>query len=95
MNQVVHEWVEKTMFHQAQERERQIRLVVQPKPKWLPERTWQSLLARLLVIEERPLNVDYDGAAEYAKRVFRSNAVSANPEWVADLSRWIIDKALK
>ncbi len=35
--------------------EDRIRLVVQPRPRGLPERVWRRVLARLLVIEERPV----------------------------------------
>lgn len=32
--------------------EERIKLVVRPKPRWLPERLWRKALARMLVIEE-------------------------------------------
>jgi hypothetical protein len=32
-------------------REELIRVCIQPKPRWLPERIWRALLKRMLVIE--------------------------------------------
>lgn len=52
MNDVIREWVEKTMLYQGQERERQIRLALQPKPHWLPTWIWHRIIARLLVLQE-------------------------------------------
>ena len=52
MLEVVREWAERDMRGTALERERQIRLALQPKPRWLPERVYRRVLARLLVLEE-------------------------------------------
>jgi hypothetical protein len=36
----------------AKVQETRIRVLLQPKPKWLPAFAWRSLIARLLYIEE-------------------------------------------
>lgn len=49
---VVREWVETITYDSAMFRERQIRLALHPRPRWLPNRLWLRVIARLLVIEE-------------------------------------------
>lgn len=35
--------------------EERIRILLRPKPRWLPQRLWKLLVARLLVIETKTL----------------------------------------
>ena len=51
--ETIREWTESVTTAGTKMREAQIRLVLQPRPRWLPERVWRRVIARLLVIEER------------------------------------------
>lgn len=53
MTDVIREWTEAVTWQTAVLRENQIKLALQPKPRWLPEKVWHRVIARLLVIEER------------------------------------------
>lgn len=47
------EWTHRLVVGDMIARETELRALVQPKPRWLPERLWRRVLARLLVIEEK------------------------------------------
>jgi predicted glycosyl hydrolase (DUF1957 family) len=49
----IKEWIETSYVAGVKMREDQIRLALQPRPRWLPEWAWRKVIARLLVIEER------------------------------------------
>jgi len=49
---VLDEWMFSAMYEQAVVTEKRIRLLLQPRPKWLPEFIWRRIVARLLYIEE-------------------------------------------
>lgn len=51
---VIARWVETSAIERAAKREREIRVLLQPKPRWLPQRMWVRIIGRLLVIEDRP-----------------------------------------
>jgi predicted glycosyl hydrolase (DUF1957 family) len=53
MVDVIREWAEASYIAGVKMREEQIRLALQPRPRWLPEWAWRRVIARLLVIEER------------------------------------------
>lgn len=50
---VLSEWTEEVVLAGYKLREQHLRALIQPKPRWLPERIWRRVLRRLLVIEER------------------------------------------
>jgi hypothetical protein len=52
MVEVIREWVEASYIADVKLREDQIRLALQPRPRWLPEWAWRRVIARLLIIEE-------------------------------------------
>ena len=54
MSDIIRQWVEAELRGTAFERERQIHLALQPRPRWLQEWVWKRIIARLLVIEEHP-----------------------------------------
>jgi len=51
--ETIREWTESVTIAGTKMREAQVRLALQPRPRWLPERVWRRVIARLLVIEER------------------------------------------
>jgi hypothetical protein len=52
MSRVLDEYVERLLVNQAVIRETRLRVLLAPKPWWLPEFVWRRVVARLLVIEE-------------------------------------------
>ncbi len=46
--QSIHEWIEHTYDY----RESQIKLCLQPKPRWLPTKLYHAILKRLLFIQQ-------------------------------------------
>ena len=44
--------------------EQRLRVLVQPKPGWVPQRVWDRLLRRVLMIERHPLRVASDSSRE-------------------------------
>lgn len=55
LSEIVRQWAEAETRLFASERERQIQLALQPKPKWMPTWLWKRAIARLLVVVEHPL----------------------------------------
>lgn len=53
MSETIREWTESITAAGFKMREDQICLALQPRPRWLPERLWRKVIARLLVVEER------------------------------------------
>ena len=53
MSQILDDFILKVQIDRARVIEERLRLVVQPKPRWLPQRIWERVLSRLLVIEHR------------------------------------------
>ena len=48
---VLDEMVFKVSVGKAEIIEERLRVIIQPKPRWLPDAIWQRLLARLLYLE--------------------------------------------
>jgi hypothetical protein len=44
------------MMGRAAAIEEQIKLALQPRPRWLPEWVWRRVIGRLLVIEYHPMH---------------------------------------
>ena len=52
---VLDEWTLAVTARDALVTEKRIRLLLQPKPRWLPEFAWRRLVARFILIEETRL----------------------------------------
>ena len=48
---VLDEFVYEVTFQRAKIIEEHIRLVVRPRPRWVPQRLWYRLVAKVLVME--------------------------------------------
>ena len=53
--QAIMDWVRNGVQLEATRLENELRLKIQPRPRWLPERLWHKVLARVLYLEERNL----------------------------------------
>lgn len=46
-------WTQKIMLRDQLITETRIRALLQPKPRWLPERLWRKVIARVIALEYR------------------------------------------
>lgn len=46
-------WRQGILIEDAMVLERQLSLLIQPKPRFLPERLWNRIVRRVVVLEER------------------------------------------
>lgn len=52
---VISSWIERLVANGHAISEKQISMRLQPKPVWLPQWTWNKIIARVVVLEERQI----------------------------------------
>ena len=55
MSDPLAEWTQQVVMNGLIVTEEHLRVLVQPRPRWLPERVWRRILTRLLVVEHGPI----------------------------------------
>ena len=55
MTRILHQFVYQAHVNRAKVIEEQIRVVLRPKPRWLPGRLWLWLVSRLIHLERKDL----------------------------------------
>ncbi len=49
----IQEWVQRVTFNEHVITETRFRALIQPKPRWLPEKVWWRLVKRVVRVERR------------------------------------------
>lgn len=52
---VLDDYIRRLMIEEHRILEERIKLVVRPRPRWLPRRVWKAVIQRLLVVEHQTL----------------------------------------